>query len=89
MTYRKKNDEKWEGIAINSVIATDYENWAISYFCKPYYDDKKDSFETIQKVKILGRKPELDDNLHGLLKQVIGGFELAEKELINADTSGC
>jgi hypothetical protein len=72
-----------------SIIATDYETYALVHGCKERYDDETDEFYIVIFNHIWSRSKTLDEGIVKTLKSVFSSFDVFEDEWIDVDNSAC
>jgi hypothetical protein len=72
-----------------SIIATDYETYALVHGCKENYDAETDEFKVVVFNHIWSRSKTLDEGVVKTLKSVFSSLEVFEGEWIDVDNSGC
>jgi hypothetical protein len=72
-----------------SIIATDYETYALVHGCTEYYDAETDEFKVVVFSHIWSRLKTLDEGVVKTLKSVFSGFEVFEDEWIDVDNCAC
>nr|CAD7589264.1 unnamed protein product [Timema genevievae] len=89
VAWKGPKDDVWKGVAHKSIMATDYENFAITYFCKERYDEKTDDFGKITVVDLWGRRPSLDESLVDTIKSIMTSFDFDTATIVDVNNSGC
>jgi predicted PolB exonuclease-like 3'-5' exonuclease len=72
-----------------SIIATDYESYALVHGCKEHYDVETDEFKVVVFNHIWSRSKTLDEGVVKTLKSVFSSFDVFEDEWIDIDNSAC
>jgi len=72
-----------------SIIATDYETYALVHGCKEHYDVETDEFKVVVFNHIWSRSKTLDEVVVKTLKSVFSSFDVFEDEWIDVDNYDC
>ena len=72
-----------------SIIASDYESYALVHGCKENYDFETDEFKVVVFNHIWSRSKTLDEGVVKTLKSVFSSFDVFEEEWIDVDNSAC
>lgn len=73
----------------HSILATDYETYAIVHGCGERYDEKTDMFIKHDINQIWSRSKTLDEGVLKTLKSVMSGFDIVEDDWAFVDNSDC
>lgn len=73
----------------HSIIATDYNTYALVHGCKEHYDEKEDTFNKFVINQIWSRSKTLDEGILTTLKSVMSSFDIPEDEWAVVDNSSC
>jgi hypothetical protein len=73
----------------HSILATDYETYALVHGCKEHYDEKTDMFNTYAIHQIWSRSKTIDEGVLKTLKSVMSSFDIVEDDWTFVDNSGC
>jgi hypothetical protein len=68
------------GVFGHSVLATDYESYALVHGCKERYDEKTDTFDKMVIDQIWSRTKTIDEGLLKTLKSLMSGLDIADNE---------
>jgi hypothetical protein len=72
-----------------SIIASDYDTYALVHGCKEHYDAETDEFYTVIFNHIWSRSKTLDEGVMKTLKSVFSSFEVFEDEWIDVNNYAC
>jgi hypothetical protein len=73
----------------HSIIATDYDTYALVHGCKEHYDEKTDMFSKFVINQIWSRTKTLDEGVFKTLKSVMSSLDIPEDEWDVIDNSAC
>jgi hypothetical protein len=77
------------GVFGHSVLATDYESYALAHGCKEIYDEKTDIFDKMVIVQIWSRSKTIDEGLLKTLKSLMSGLDIADTEWEDISNDSC
>jgi hypothetical protein len=77
------------GISKYSIIATDYQSYALVQGCKEHYDVEIDEFKVVDFNHIWSRSKTLVEGVVITLESVFSSFDVFEDEWIDVDYSAC
>ncbi|XP_023719464.1 apolipoprotein D-like [Cryptotermes secundus] len=89
VAFRFPEDDKWHNVVKHSILATDYETYAIVHGCGERYDEKIDTFIKHDINQIWSRSKTLDEGVLKTLKSVMSGFDIVEDDWAFVDNSDC
>jgi hypothetical protein len=72
-----------------SIIASDYDTYALVHGCKEHYDAGTDDLKVVAFNHIWSRSKTLDEGVVKILKSVFSSFDVFEDEWIDVDNSAC
>ncbi|KAJ1529260.1 hypothetical protein ONE63_006060 [Megalurothrips usitatus] len=88
--YRKQGDSDYEGVFKQSIVATDYDNYAVVVSCRQVYVASTKSFGRNLFAEIWARnKVTLSADTLGVLKNVLSSYDLDASEIKNVDRAKC
>ncbi|KAK3921699.1 Apolipoprotein D [Frankliniella fusca] len=88
--YRKQGDADYEGVFKQSIVATDYDNYAVVVSCRQVYVASTKSFGRNLYAEIWSRnKVTLSPETIGVLKNILSSYDLDASEIKNVDRSKC
>ncbi|XP_046387945.1 uncharacterized protein LOC124157344 [Ischnura elegans] len=86
---KKSDAEKYDGVYMESIIATDYDNYAVYLGCKPTFDAAKNDFGRQYRAAVLSRKPTLSEDIKKTLVNVLSGYDIKETEFKVMEHTEC
>ncbi|XP_069693562.1 apolipoprotein D-like [Periplaneta americana] len=89
MAYKSSEDEKFRKVMKQSILATDYETYALVHACKEFYDDKTDMFTKFVVNEIWSRSKTLDEEKLKTLKSVMSGLNIDDDKWELIDNAAC
>ncbi|KAE8742333.1 hypothetical protein FOCC_FOCC012133 [Frankliniella occidentalis] len=88
--YRKQGDSDYEGVFKQSIVATDYDNYAVVVSCRQMYVASTKSFGRNLYAEIWARnKVTLSPETIGVLKNILSSYDLDASEIKNVDRAKC
>jgi hypothetical protein len=73
----------------SSIVATDYDNYAVEMLCAYYYIQPHNAFIRSYYAQIMGRKTSLPDDTMKTLKEMLQNYDIAPSAIKNLDNSNC
>lgn len=77
------------GVFGHSVLATDYESYALVHGCKEIYDEKTDVFDKLVIEQIWSRTKTIDEGLLKTLKSLMSSLDIADTDWVDIDNDSC
>ncbi|XP_059489804.1 insecticyanin-A-like [Neocloeon triangulifer] len=88
-TWRMEGETTWSNAYESSVIATDYENYAVEVLCAYYYIEPHNAFIRSYYAQILGRKTSLPADTLKTLKEILTNYDIPQNIIRDLDNSNC
>ncbi|KAF4517094.1 hypothetical protein B566_EDAN007016 [Ephemera danica] len=85
----KGDDGTGEEIYKETVIATDYDNYAVVLMCRSIFDSHTKQFGRSLYANIFSRTATLDAKIVDTLKGVISGYDIDTTKFVDEDNSNC
>ncbi|XP_063227738.1 uncharacterized protein LOC134533892 [Bacillus rossius redtenbacheri] len=89
IVWQIPGQDTWIGVGHLTVLATDYEQFAVDTFTKESYNPDKDLVERLTVSEVLSRTPVLDEKVLAALKSVVASLGFDASDVKDVDTSGC
>jgi hypothetical protein len=77
------------GVFGHTVVATDYESYALVHACKERYDQETDLFKKLVFDMIWSRTKTIDEGLLKTLKSVMSGLDVADDQWEDVPNETC
>ncbi|XP_069692730.1 apolipoprotein D-like [Periplaneta americana] len=87
--WRKEGSEEWNGVYKQSVVATDYDNFAVFMACRPLFDPATKGFGRSMMAQIWGRNETLSKEVQDTLLSFLAGFDVDSESIQIVDRSNC
>ncbi|XP_065335875.1 apolipoprotein D-like [Cloeon dipterum] len=88
-SWKGENVPTWSEPYVTSILATDYENYAIVVACAPQFDAETKTFGRSLYAQILGRSTSLSEDTYSTLKNVLSGYDISIDLIKNIDNTNC
>jgi hypothetical protein len=77
------------GVFGHSVLATDYDTYALVHGCKEMYNEKTDTFDKLVIDQIWSRTKTIDEGLLKTLKSLMSGLDIADTDWEDIGNDSC
>ncbi|XP_059487516.1 apolipoprotein D-like [Neocloeon triangulifer] len=74
--WKSEDLTKWSEPYVTSILATDYEHYALIAACAPTYDAENKTFGRSLYTQILSRTGTLSDDTYNTLKNVLSSYDV-------------